>query len=119
MPADRALAGGRFDTGFSIGLGGLITLAVLTTAAAAFFGTGTSISDAGTMAQELEPLLGPAARYFFALGLLAAGISSSVTAPLASSYAICGVLGWSQDLRSTRSGGASWSSSRPALASHR
>ena len=102
VPTDRALAGGRFDTGFSIGLGGLITLAVLTTAAAAFFGAGTSISDAGTMAQQLEPLLGPAARYFFALGLLAAGISSAITAPLASAYAICGVLGWSQDLKATR-----------------
>lgn len=28
--------------------------------------------------------------------------SSSITAPLASSYAICGVLGWGRDLRSTR-----------------
>jgi len=102
VPTDRALAGGRFDTGFSIGVGGLITLAVLTTAAAAFFGSGTSIEDAGTMARQLEPLLGPAARYFFALGLLAAGISSAVTAPLASSYAICGVLGWSQDLTAPR-----------------
>lgn len=101
VPADRALSGARFDTAFSIGLGGLITLAVLTTAAAAFFASGTSISDAGTMAQQLEPLLGPAARYFFALGLLAAGISSAITAPLASAYAICGVLGWSQDLRAT------------------
>ena len=54
------------------------------------------------MAQQLEPLLGPAARYFFALGLLAAGVSSAVTAPLASAYAICGVLGWSQDLRAPR-----------------
>jgi manganese transport protein len=100
--ADRALSAARFDTGFSIGLGGLITVAVLTTAAAAFFGTDTEITDAGTMARQLEPLLGPAARYFFALGLLAAGVSSAITAPLASSYAICGVLGWSQDLRAPR-----------------
>jgi manganese transport protein len=102
VPTDRALAGARFDTVFSIGLGGLITLAVLTTAAAAFFGTGTSITDAGTMAEQLEPALGPAAKYFFALGLLAAGLSSAVTAPLASSYAICGVLGWRQDLKAPR-----------------
>lgn len=99
VPTDRALSSARFDTTFSVGLGGLITLAVLTTAAAAFFGTNTSITDAGTMAQQLEPLLGPAAKYFFALGLLAAGVSSAITAPLASSYAICGVLGWSQDLK--------------------
>lgn len=78
----------------------MITVAVLTTAAAAFIQSGTTIDDAGTMAQQLEPLLGPAARYFFALGLLAAGVSSAITAPLASSFAICGVMGWGRDLRS-------------------
>ena len=54
------------------------------------------------MAQQLEPLLGPAARYFFAAGLFAAGLSSAVTAPLAAAYAVCGVLGWSKDMTSTR-----------------
>ena len=71
-------------------------------AAAAFFRSGTSIEDAGTMATQLEPLLGPAATWFFAIGLLATGVSSAITAPLASSYAICGVLGWGRDLRSPR-----------------
>jgi len=102
VATDRALSGARFDTVASIGLGGLVTLAVLTTAAAAFFASGTSIEDAGTMATQLEPLLGPAATWFFAAGLLAAGVSSAITAPLASSYAICGVLGWGRDLRSAR-----------------
>lgn len=32
VPADQALSGARFDTTFSIGIGGLVTLAVLTTA---------------------------------------------------------------------------------------
>lgn len=102
VPTDRALSGARFDTIASIGLGGLVTLAVLTTAAAAFFQEGASIEDAGTMATQLEPLLGPAAKWFFATGLLAAGVTSTITAPLASSYAICGVLGWGRDLRSAR-----------------
>lgn len=40
----------------------------------------------------------PAAKFFFAFGLLAAGITSSVTAPLAAAYATAGALGWSRDL---------------------
>jgi Mn2+/Fe2+ NRAMP family transporter len=90
----------RMDAGLSIGLGGLITLAVMSTSAAAFFGSGSEIS-AANMARQLEPLLGSGARYFFAAGLFAAGLSSAVTAPLAAAYAVCGVLGWSRDLRST------------------
>ncbi len=90
----------RIDTGLSIGLGGLITLAVMSTSAAAFFGTGSEMS-AANMARQLEPLLGSSARYFFAAGLFAAGLSSAVTAPLAAAYAVCGVLGWSRDLKST------------------
>ena len=95
----RALRESRIDTGFSIGLGGIITLAVMSTSAAAFFGTGGEFS-ATNMARQLEPLLGSGARYFFAAGLFAAGLSSAVTAPLAAAYAVCGVLGWSRDLKS-------------------
>jgi manganese transport protein len=96
----QALKESRIDTGLSIGLGGLITLAVMSTAAAAFFGTNADFS-AANMAQQLEPLLGPSARYFFAAGLFAAGLSSAVTAPLAAAYAVCGALGWSRDMRGT------------------
>lgn len=97
----RALRESRIDTGFSIGLGGVITLAVMSTSAAAFFGSGSEFS-AANMARQLEPLLGSGARYFFAAGLFAAGLSSAVTAPLAAAYAVCGVLGWSRDLKSSR-----------------
>ena len=70
----------RLDNGVSIGLGGLITLAVMSTSAAAFFG-GDSEFSAANMAQQLEPLLGPAASYFFAAGLFSAGLSSAVHRP--------------------------------------
>jgi Mn2+/Fe2+ NRAMP family transporter len=101
LPPEQALREARLDTGLSIGLGGLITLAVMSTSAAAFFGTGSSFS-AAEMARQLEPLLGSGARYFFAAGLFAAGLSSAVTAPLAAAYAVCGVLGWSKRLDSPR-----------------
>lgn len=94
----QALHESRIDTGLSIGLGGLITLAIMSTSAAAFFGGDIAFS-ATSMSQQLEPLLGAGARYFFAAGLFAAGLSSAVTAPLAAAYAVCGVLGWPRDLR--------------------
>ncbi|WP_205743151.1 Nramp family divalent metal transporter [Halioglobus maricola] len=96
---DDSLRAARVDTGLSIGLGGLITLAILTTAAAAFFGSGMAIS-AANIAVQLEPLLGSASRYFFALGLFAAGLSSAVAAPLAAAYAVSGAMGWDTSLAS-------------------
>ncbi|MEP5567605.1 MAG: Nramp family divalent metal transporter [Halioglobus sp.] len=101
LPVADSLKAARVDTGLSIGLGGLITLAIMSTAAAAFFGTGAQIS-AANIASQLEPLLGPAARYFFAAGLFAAGLSSAVAAPLAAAYAVCGALGWERNLSSFR-----------------
>ncbi|MEP4147446.1 MAG: Nramp family divalent metal transporter [Halioglobus sp.] len=101
LPVADSLKAARVDTGLSIGLGGLITLAIMSTAAAAFFGSGAQIS-AANIALQLEPLLGPAARYFFAAGLFAAGLSSAVAAPLAAAYAVCGALGWERDLSSFR-----------------
>jgi manganese transport protein len=98
VPTDEAVAEARLDTRISVGLGGLVTIAVLTTAAAALFSTGRGVESAADMAEALEPLLGASAKYFFAFGLLAAGITSSVTAPLAAAYATAGAFGWKRDL---------------------
>jgi len=102
IPTSRALSESRFDSVASITLGGVITLAIVVTGAAAFFGTGTEVSDATDMARQLEPLLGPAAKFFFAVGIFAAGMTSAVTAPLAAAYATSGAFGWGRDLKSWR-----------------
>ncbi|MEO0435394.1 MAG: Nramp family divalent metal transporter [Pseudomonadota bacterium] len=101
LEADRGLAlrAARIDTFASIGLGGLVTLAIISSAAVSFFAqqvpfTGDSFS------RQLDPLLGEAGRYFFALGLFAAGLTSAVTAPLAAAYAVCGALGWNEQMQS-------------------
>jgi manganese transport protein len=39
--------------------------------------------------------LGASANLFFALGLIAAGLTSAITAPLAAAYAVSGAMGWS------------------------
>ncbi|NMF46829.1 Nramp family divalent metal transporter [Pseudoalteromonas arctica] len=90
------------DTGLSITLGGVITLAILSTASVAFYGTDAGQISAANMAVQLEPLLGDAAHYFFAIGLFAAGLTSAITAPLAGAYAVCGMLGWSNDMGNLR-----------------
>ena len=89
----QAISESRTDTIVSIGLGGLITLAVMSTSAVAFFQTGVEFS-ASSLATQLEPVLGSAANSFFAFGLLAAGLTSAITAPLAAAYAVSGALGW-------------------------
>jgi len=90
------------DTGVSITLGGVITLAILSTASVAFYGTDAGQISAANMAVQLEPLLGDATHYFFAIGLFAAGLTSAITAPLAGAYAVCGMLGWSNKMDNTR-----------------
>ena len=95
VPTDVALREARLDAGLSIGLGGLITFAIMSTAAVAFFGTDTEIR-AADLAAQLEPLLGRYSSLFFAAGLLAAGMTSAITAPLAAAWAVTGALGWNR-----------------------
>ncbi|XOV80554.1 MAG: Nramp family divalent metal transporter [Aestuariibacter sp.] len=82
------------DSAIAITVGGLITLAVISTSAATFFASGLS-PTIENIAQQLTPLLGDFAPLFFALGLFSAGLTSAITAPLAASFAISGVMGWS------------------------
>lgn len=101
-PATLAVAGAlreaRADTFIAIGLGGLVTLSIMSTAAVAFFGNDTAL-NAATLASQLEPTLGTLAGPAFAGGLLAAGLTSAITAPLAAAWALCGALGWSTELK--------------------
>ena len=101
VPTRQAIAESRTDTIVSIGLGGLITLAVVSTSAVAFFQTGEQFS-ATSLATQLEPVLGSSANAFFAFGLLAAGLTSAITAPLAAGFAVSGALGWSTDFSDRR-----------------
>ncbi|MCC2617271.1 Nramp family divalent metal transporter [Aestuariibacter halophilus] len=101
QPVSEALRNNRWDTGLSVGLGGLVTLAILSTSATAFFNHNAELTTA-TIAQQLEPLLGIHAQWFFSLGLLAAGLTSAITAPLAAAYAVCGAFQWPTDLHATR-----------------
>ncbi|ELZ02081.1 natural resistance-associated macrophage protein [Natrialba chahannaoensis JCM 10990] len=95
------LAECRTDTIGMVVIGGLITTSIVVTAAAVF-PEGTSIGNVGEMADQLEPVFGGYALWFFAIGLFAAGFTSAMSAPLAGAYATAGALGWERDLTSTR-----------------
>jgi manganese transport protein len=81
----------------SIGLGGIVTFAIMSCAANAFYLTDNVLSP-GNIASQLEPILGDYANLFFALGLFSAGLTSAITAPLAAGYAICGLFAWQPKL---------------------
>jgi len=81
----------QWDTIVSIGLGGLVSMAILITASAAPI---SEINNALDMAKALEPLFGKMAFLFMAIGLLAAGITSAITAPLAAAYVASSCFGW-------------------------
>jgi len=83
----------RGDAIVSIGLGGIVSMLIVSTAAAGLFARGLSANSAADMAVQLEPLFGPVSKYLLGLGLLAAGLSSSITAPLATAYAVTEIAG--------------------------
>jgi len=86
---DAALKEARRDTQVSVGLGGLISIFILVTAAASLFASGLAIKSGADLAQAIEPAYGPGAQYLIGIGLLAAGLSSAITAPMAAAYAVC------------------------------
>jgi Mn2+/Fe2+ NRAMP family transporter len=92
----------RRDLVLSIGVGGLVSMAILLTAAGTLAGGDGDVTGAADMARALEPILGDWAGTAFAVGLFAAGMTSAITAPLAAAYAVAGALGWERDLRAPR-----------------
>ena len=103
--ADDTMAGithSFWDTVVSIVVGGIITASLLITAAVAFDGTDTNSIDAEDIANQLRPAMGSWAQYAFAIGLFAAGLTSSITAPVAAALATAGCFGWDTQLSNPR-----------------
>ena len=89
----------RKELFWAIILGGIVSMAIIVTAASSNV---TDVETAADLAVGLEPVFGKFATWFIAIGLFAAGISSSITAPLAAAYVVSGCLGWKKDLTSIR-----------------
>jgi Mn2+/Fe2+ NRAMP family transporter len=89
----------RKDTFVAVILGGIVSMSIIISASASNL---TSVQSAMDLAKGLEPLYGNAAKYFLAIGLFAAGITSAITAPLAAAFVVKGMMGWENGLKSKR-----------------
>ena len=87
----------KTDTIISIILGGMVSMAIIISAASI---PSKDILNVADLAKGLAPLYGEFAKYFLALGLFAAGITSAITAPLAAAYVAQGCLGLKGNMQS-------------------
>jgi Mn2+/Fe2+ NRAMP family transporter len=94
---ENDLVKARRDTFISILGGGVVSIAIMISAAAI---NGSDVHNAADLAQGLEPLFGSYAKYLLAIGLFSAGITSAITAPLAAAYVASGCFNWQKNLRS-------------------
>tara|TARA_Y100000590_G_scaffold61427_1_gene65611 strand:+ start:1122 stop:2312 length:1191 start_codon:yes stop_codon:yes gene_type:complete len=87
----------RIESFISIIIGGIVSMAIIITAASVSNDNVKSVID---LAKGLEPLYGKFAIYFLGIGLFASGITSSITAPLAAAYVAKSCFGWRGSLKS-------------------
>lgn len=94
------LKAARWDTIISISVGGLITAAILITAATMI--RGVDVRSAAELSLQLEPLLGSWAKQFTAIGLFAAGFSSATASPLGAAMTLGSVFKWEGGFKDKR-----------------
>lgn len=89
------------DTLFSMIIGWAINSAMILMAAATLYqnGSGKQVDDLTVAGKMLSPLLGNAATVVFALALLLAGISSSITAGMAGGTIFSGIFNQPYDIK--------------------
>jgi manganese transport protein len=91
------------DTLFSMLIGWAINSAMILTAAATFFQHSEQVDELGQAQEMLRPLLGNSASIVFALALLFAGISSSITAGMAGGSIFAGIFAEPYDISDSHS----------------
>lgn len=92
-----------YDTLFSMGVGWAINSAMILLAAATFFANHIGVEELQQAKSLLEPLLGNQAATIFALSLLMAGISSTVTSGMAAGSIFAGMFGESYHVKDVHS----------------
>src|SRR5574344_320841 len=100
---NRALKYELFDTLFSMNVGGAINSAMILLAAATFFQDGVKVDELSQAQSLLTPLLGNNAANIFAIALLLAGISSTITSGMAAGSIFAGLFGESYNAHDTHS----------------
>ena len=92
-----------FDTLFSMLVGWAINSAMILLAASAFFSQGVQVDELQQAQSLLQPLLGGNAGIIFALALLMAGVSSTITSGMAAGSIFAGIFGESYHIRDSHS----------------
>lgn len=92
-----------FDTLFSMIVGWAINSAMILLAATTFFAHGQHVEELAQAQAMLHPLLGHNAANIFAIALLLAGISSTITSGMAAGSIFSGLFGESYNAKDTHS----------------
>lgn len=92
-----------FDTLFSMLVGWAINSAMILLAATAFHSQGVQVEELQQAESLLQPLLGGGAGLVFALALLMAGISSTITSGMAAGSIFAGMFGESYYIKDSHS----------------
>ena len=90
----------RWDTIISITVGGVISAAILISAATLI--KGEEVTSVIQLAGPLEPVLGDAAPIAISIGLFAAGLSSAIASPTGAAATISSLLGWKGGMQSKK-----------------
>ncbi|GFK21339.1 NRAMP family divalent metal transporter [Tetragenococcus halophilus] len=72
----------NFDIYFNVGIGTIITFAIVITSGTVLYGSGTTVDTPLVFSQMLEPVLGSYAKIIGNVGIAAAGLSSAIATPL-------------------------------------
>jgi Mn2+/Fe2+ NRAMP family transporter len=78
--------------------GNLVSYFIIICTAATLFAHHQGIATAADAARSLEPLLGPYAKYLFAIGFIGAGLVAIPVLLASTSYAVAGTIGWPSGL---------------------
>lgn len=88
----------KLDMGVGVISGNLVAYAIILSTASTLFIHHQSIATAADAAKSLVPLLGPFAKYLFALGFIGAGLVAIPVLLASTSYAVAGTIGWPMGL---------------------
>lgn len=99
----KALKYEFFDTLLAMTIGWAINSAMIVLAAATFFKNGVQVDELAQAQSLLDPLLGGAAGVVFAVALLLAGVSSTVTSGMAAGSIFAGFFGEAYNIKDTHS----------------
>ncbi|HEY6410932.1 MAG TPA: divalent metal cation transporter [Ktedonobacteraceae bacterium] len=90
----QKLRSAALDIAIGVISGNLVAYFIIICTASTLFTHHQSITTAADAARALEPLLGPFAKYLFAVGFIGAGLVAVPVLLASTSYAVAGTFGW-------------------------